>query len=361
MTLPITTPLRPMLAKATARLPEGDGWWYEPKWDGFRCIVVRDGDEVGLDSRNERPLTRYFPELLDPLRNALPDRCILDGEVVVVTPNGLDFDLLGQRIHPAESRVRRLSVETPASYVAFDLIALGDESLLDVAFRDRRTRLEELLAGVPAPIHLCPISDDPAVGADWFTRFEGAGFDGVIAKRAESTYQPNVRAMAKVKHQRTADVVVAGYRIHKDGNGVGSLLLGLFDDEGSLHHIGVASSFDVAARRRLLDEVAPYETDALATHPWRGWAEQSADSPSAQRMPGAPSRWSGQKELDWVPLRCELVCEIGYQGLTHGRLRHPGKFLRWRPDRDPSSCRYDQLDQVAPAELAAVFGPTGTR
>jgi len=355
MDLPVMPPFRPMLAKATDRLPDSDGLVFEPKWDGFRCIVFRDGDEVEFGSRNDRPLTRYFPELIDPIRTALPERCVVDGELVVATDTGLDFDLLGQRIHPAESRIRRLAAETPASFVAFDLIAFADRDLRGVAFGDRRRLLERALDGVAAPIHLCPATTDREVAADWFERFEGAGFDGVMAKPVDGTYQSDKRVQWKVKHKRTADVVVAGYRVHKDGHGVGSLLLGVYDDEARLHHLGVAAGFSAALREQLVDAVAPYEPGALADHPWREWAQLGAHEEGTQRMPGAPNRWNAKKDQSWVPLRIELVVEVAYEGLTAGRLRPPARFVRWRPDKTPDACRYDQMDQPAPAELHEIF------
>ena len=349
-------PFAPMLSKAADRLPEAPVGevLFEPKWDGFRCIVFRDGEEVVLGSRNEKPLTRYFPELLDPIRDMLPNRCVLDGEVVVATERGLDFDALGQRIHPAESRINRLAVETPASFVAFDLIALGDDDLTTRPFGERRRLLAETMATAAPPLHLSPITDDRALAADWFERFEGAGFDGVMAKPVADPYLPNKRSILKIKHQRTADMVVAGYRVHKDGQGVGSLLLGLHDDDGRLWSIGVASSFPAARRLELVDELAPYVDGGIEGHPWAQWGE--AEAHGETRMPGAPSRWSGGKDQSWVPLRCELVAEVGFQGLTSGRLRHPAKFLRWRPDKDAAECRYDQLDLAVPVELRQLFG-----
>lgn len=355
MTLPVMPPFRPMLSKAASGLPAGDDhdFTFEPKWDGFRCIIFRDGEQIGLGSRNEKPLTRYFPELLAPIRDMLPERVVLDGEVVVATDRGLDFDALGQRIHPAESRIARLSVETPASFVAFDLVALGDVDHQRTPFGERRRLLESIMDGVAPPLHLTPATTDRAVAAEWFTRFEGAGFDGVMAKPNADPYLQNKRSILKIKHQRTADVVVAGYRVHKDGNGVGSLLLGLFDDD-TLHSIGVASSFTAERRVELLDELAPFVDGGLDGHPWAAWGDAEAHATSG-RMPGAPSRWSGGRDQSWVPLRCELVAEMAYQGLTAGRLRHPAKFLRWRPDKTPEQCRYDQLDAPVPIELARLF------
>jgi ATP-dependent DNA ligase len=353
MHLPVVPPVRPMLAKSVRELPRGDGLCYEPKWDGFRCVVFRDGDEVELSSRGERPLTRYFPELVECCKDALPARCVADGEVVLVTGDGLDFDALQQRLHPAASRVRKLAAETPASFVAFDLLALGEKDLTAQPFRARRRELESVLATELTRVHLTPLTEDPALAQDWFDRFEGAGFDGVIVKRADMAYEQDKRVMLKVKHERTADCVVAGFRWHKDGAGVGSLLLGLFDRAGTLHHVGVASSFTAARRRELAGELAPLREDATAGHPWRDWAvPQGGDG----RMPGTVSRWTGGKDLSWEPLRPELVAEVRYEHLQAGRFRHGGRLVRFRPDRRPESCTYAQLDQAAPAELAALFG-----
>ncbi|MEV4206271.1 MULTISPECIES: ATP-dependent DNA ligase [Nocardia] len=356
MDLPVMPPVRPMLAKSTPSLPREPGLSYEPKWDGFRCIVFRDGDEIELGSRNDRPLTRYFPELAELLKAALPPRCVVDGEIVVVTDQGLDFDTLQQRLHPAASRVNKLAAETPASFVAFDLLALGDRDLTTEPFAQRRRELESLLDAAPGRIHLTPITQDPDVAQDWFTRFEGAGFDGVMAKSDELTYLQDKRVMLKIKHERTADCVVAGYRMHKDGEGVGSLLLGLFDDEGNLHHVGVASSFTAARRRELLGELAPLRENALDDHPWRNWADAVAQANADGKMPGGVSRWSGGKDLSWEPLRPELVAEVRYEHVQSGRFRHGGRLARFRADRTPESCTYAQLDEVAPAELDAIFG-----
>jgi ATP-dependent DNA ligase len=349
-------PVAPMLAKAIDDLPAAEGMLYEPKWDGFRCIVFRDGDEIELGSRNERPLTRYFPELLDPLRAALPPRVVVDGEVVVATERGLDFDALQQRIHPAQSRVARLSAETPASFVAFDLLALGNDSLLEVPLHERRALLDQALAGASGPVHLSPMTRDRDLAADWFVRFEGAGLDGVIAKPAEGTYEQNKRVQFKVKHRRTADCVVAGFRMHKDGDGVGSLLLGLFDDEQRLNHVGVASSFTARRRKELLGEVSLYLVDSIEDHPWRSWAEAQAHDQSSGRLPGGTSRWNAKKDLSWTPLRPELVAEVTFEQVQNGRFRHSSRLLRWRPDRTPESCTYRQLDEVPPYELAQIFG-----
>ncbi len=348
-------PVKPMLAKAVHEVPRAEGLCFEPKWDGFRCIVFRDGDELVLGSRNDRPLTRYFPELVELLRDALPDRCVVDGEIVVVTEGGLDFDALQQRLHPAESRVRRLAEETPSSFVAFDLLALGERDLTGEPFRERRLLLEGIVGGDLGRVHLTPTTDDPDVAEDWFTRFEGAGFDGVMAKPGDQPYLQDKRVMWKVKHQRTADCVVAGFRWHKDGEGVGSLLLGLFDDEGNLHHVGVASSFTAARRRELVDELAPLRADALEGHPWREWADAQAQVEAGGKMPGGQSRWNASKDLTWDPLRPELVAEVRYEHVLSGRFRHGGRLVRFRPDRTPESCTYAQLEEVAPAELASIF------
>jgi ATP-dependent DNA ligase len=340
-----------MLAKAAGELPEGADLCYEPKWDGFRCIVFRDGDDVELGSRNERPLTRYFPEVVQALRQNLPERCVGDGEIVIAGPGGLDFDALSQRIHPAASRIAQLAVSTPASFVAFDLLALGDDDLREHPFAERRARLAEALAASAPPVHLTPMTQDVAVARDWFSRFEGAGLDGVVVKASSLRYQPGKRVMVKVKHERTADCVVAGFRWHKEGPVVGSLLLGLFDAGDVLHHVGVASSFSAARRRELVGELQPYRAGAGTDHPW---AAQGA-APDA-RLPGGQSRWSAGKDLSWEPLRPELVCEVAYDHLQGDRFRHATTFRRWRPDRDPSSCTYGQLDTPVPSELAAVFG-----
>lgn len=348
-------PLLPMLAKSAPELPdapEGD-YWFEPKWDGFRCLVFRDGDDIVLGSRNDRPLTRYFPELLDPLLASLPDRCVVDGEIVVAGADGLDFEALQQRIHPAESRVNRLAEETPASFVAFDLIALGDQALLETPLAERRRLLEDAIDAPVAPIHVTPGTYDRSVATDWFSRFEGAGLDGVMAKNATGSYQPNKRAQLKIKHLRTADCVVAGFREHKNGDGPGSLMLGLYDEEGRLHNLGVASSFSVARRVELRSELAPYVTDDLSSHPWGGWADAAAHASEATgRLPGGPSRWNAKKDLSFTALRPELVVEVAYERVDAGRFRHSARFQRWRPDRDPASCTFAQLEVVPPVELS---------
>ena len=360
--LPFHPPIEPMLAKAADSLPEGDGWLFEPKWDGFRALVFRDGDEMLIQSRDLKPLDRYFPELAAPLRASIPERCVLDGEVVIAGDGGLQFEALLLRIHPAESRVRMLAEQSPASFVAWDLLALGDEDLRDSAQGERRTRLELALKGPLDPaVHLTPATTDRALAADWFDRFEGAGLDGVIAKRLEGTYQPGKRAMLKIKHQRTADCAVAGFRWHKNGPGthVGSLLLGLYDDGGTLHHVGVTSSFTWDRREALATELEPLRTNALDAHPWKEWAEWAvagAADASGQRLPGATSRWNRGKDLSWEPLRLERVAEVAYDHLQGDRFRHGTTFKRWRPDKQPSDCRYDQLEETAAFELAQIFG-----
>jgi ATP-dependent DNA ligase len=361
MRLPFQPPLEPMLAKAAAALPEGEGWLYEPKWDGFRAIVFRDGDEILTQSRDLKPLDRYFPELAEPLRAALPERCVVDGEIVIARDGALAFEALLLRIHPAGSRVRLLAAETPASFVAWDLLALGDEDLRAVPQGERRARLERVLAAPAPPVHLTPATVDRTLAADWFERFEGAGLDGVVAKRLDGAYQPGKRAMLKVKHARTADCVVAGFRWHKNGPGthVGSLLLGLYDDDGQLHHVGITSSFTWERRAELVDELAPLRERAIDDHPWAEWAEWAgsgtADA-SGQRLPGATSRWNRGKDLSWEPLRIERVCEVAYDHLQGDRFRHATTFRRWRPDKPPSDCRYDQLEVTPAFELARIFG-----
>ncbi len=352
MQLPVTPPVDPMLAKLVRELPVGD-LLYEPKWDGFRCLVFRDGDELLLQSRAKRPLDRYFPELRDPLLEQLPPRVVLDGELVVPVGDGLDFDALSNRIHPAASRVEMLAGTTPARFVAFDLLAIGDESLVTTPFRQRRERLEEVLAGVEAPIHRTPATTDPATATDWFRRFEGAGLDGVIAKPLGDAYAPGKRTLWKVKQERTADCVVGGFRVHKDGAGVGSLLLGLWDDAGQLVHVGVAAGFTEERRVQLRTELAALELDAdseaATNHPW-------VDTHGTGSTPRGQHRWSGQRgDSAWHPLRLELVAEVAYEQLQGDRFRHTARFRRWRPDRDVDSCRFDQLEVPPPAELADLF------
>jgi len=352
-------PIEPMLAKLTDTLPEGEGWLFEPKWDGFRALVFRDGDSVYLQSRDLKPLDRYFPELADPLRASLPPRVVLDGEIVIASPRGLDFDALQLRLHPAASRVAKLAAATPSSFVAFDLLAEGDDDLRGYPQAERRARLETALAGARGAVLLTPCTRDRALAAEWFHRFEGAGLDGVIAKHESTTYQPGKRSMVKVKHARTADCVVAGFRWHKNGPGtlIGSLLLGLYDAQGALHHVGVTSSFTMDKRKALAAELEPFRRGALESHPWKAWAEWGADG-AHQRMPGGQSRWSAGKDLSWEPLRIERVCEVKYDHLQGDRFRHAATFQRWRPDKPPSACRYDQLEVTPPAELAQLFGPS---
>jgi ATP-dependent DNA ligase len=355
MTLPFAPPLEPMLAKLADALPPGDGWLFEPKGDGFRALVFRDGDSLLIQSRDLKPLNRYFPELEEPIRRQVPARCVLDGEIVIAGPRGLDFTALQLRIHPAASRVALLAKESPASIVFWDLIAEGDEDLRSRPLGERRSRLERALSGAAAPVHLTPASVDRGLAAEWFGRFEGAGLDGVVAKRLDGAYQPGVRAMVKVKHQRTADCAVAGFRWHKNGPGthVGSLLLGLYDEGGVLHHVGVCSSFSAPVQRRLAEELAPLREGALAAHPWRDWQGAASD----RRLPGAGSRWNRGKDLSWEALRVERACEVAYDHLEGDRFRHATHFLRWRPDKRPEDCRYDQLEQTPPEELAKILGP----
>jgi ATP-dependent DNA ligase len=350
--LAVNPPIEPMLAKLSDELPDGD-YLYEPKWDGFRAIVFRGTSDVYIQSRDSRPLDRYFPELHDVLLERLPPDCVIDGEIVIATAHGLDFDALQLRLHPAASRVEKLAKETPSSLVAFDVLAIGQRDLMETPQSERREALEKLLARVRRPVHLTPVTRDRATALDWLTRFEGAGLDGVIAKLASGTYLPGKRAMIKVKHARTAECVVAGFRWHKSGNdAVGSLLLGLYDDSGVLQHVGVTSSFTMATRRHLAKELAPLRKNAMKDHPWREWAGAGAES---SRMPGAQSRWSAGKNLSWEPLRIERVCEVKYDHMQGDRFRHAAIFLRWRPDKLPQDCRYDQLEVTKPYELEKIF------
>jgi len=355
-------PIEPMLAKLVDALPPAEGFLFEPKWDGFRAIVFRPAPgEIAIQSRDLRPLDRYFPELDDALVERLPDGVIVDGEIVVVGARGLDFDALQQRLHPAASRVAKLAVQTPASFVAFDLLAERGKSLVDRPQHERRARLEALLADARPPLYLTPATLDGNVATRWLREFEGAGLDGVIAKPLDAAYQPGKRAMLKIKHARTADCVVAGFRWHKSTeeggpDAIGSLLLGLYDDAGVLHHVGVTSSFTMAVRRDLARELAPLRTNALRDHPWQHWAEQAGEQATAQRVPGATSRWSAGKDLAWQPLRAERVCEVKYDHLQGDRFRHATTFVRWRPDKPPGACRYDQLEVVAAYELKRIFG-----
>jgi ATP-dependent DNA ligase len=359
MALPFTPPLAPMLSSGADALPAGDGWQFEPKWDGFRTLVFRDGDELLLQSRDEKPLNRYFPELVAPLAAALPPRCVLDGEIVIVGPAGLDFEALLLRIHPAASRVKLLAAESPSSFVAWDLLALGDKDLREAPLAVRRERLEQVMGAAAPPVHLSPATRDRAQAEDWFRRFEGAGLDGVMAKRLDAPYRAGERTMIKVKHRRTADCVVAGFRWHRKGPGtmVGSLLLGLYDDAGTLHHVGVTAAFTNAMRKDLVTELAPLREHALEGHPWRDWADaQEEASALGQRLPGATSRWNRGKDLSWEPLRPERVSEVAYDHMQGTRFRHAAQFLRWRPDKRPADCRYDQLEVTPAYELARVFG-----
>jgi ATP-dependent DNA ligase len=361
-----------MLAKSVPDIPAG--MLYEPKWDGFRSIVFRDGADVEIGSRNERPMTRYFPELVAGFRRELPPRCVLDGEIVVVRGPGLDFEVLQQRIHPATSRVTLLAEHTPASFIAFDLLALGDDDLRDRPFRERRAMLGSALAEAGPPVFVTPSTDDEAVARTWFERFEGAGLDGVVAKPPSLRYCPDQRVMFKIKHARTADCVVAGFRWHKSGPVVGSLLLGLYTDDGELNHVGVAASFPMARRRALLDELAAYRMGDFDGHPWAAWAGSLVGNPDAMtasgpgvaggpgapgaaaaRLPGGLSRWNRDKDLSWEPLRPELVCEVAYDHMEGNRFRHTAQFRRWRPDREPRSCTYAQLDRPVSVDLAGVL------
>jgi ATP-dependent DNA ligase len=361
MRLPFAPPLEPMLAKLADELPTGDGWLFEPKWDGFRAIVFRDGDETFIQSRDQKPLDRYFPELAPALRESLPERCVVDGEIVIPGADGLDFESLLLRIHPAASRVRMLAEQTPASFVGWDLLALGDEDLRGVAQAERRERIELALGYAQPPIHLTPATRDVAVARDWFERFEGAGLDGVIAKPLGLAYQPGKRAMLKIKHARTADCAVAGFRWHKNGlaTHVGSLLLGLYDERGKLNHVGITSSFTWQRRAELAKELEPLRSSARDGHPWAEWAEWAAfgaADASGSRMPGATSRWNRGKDLSWEPLRIERVVEVAYDHLQGDRFRHATTFKRWRLDKQPADCRYDQLETTAPFELQRIFG-----
>jgi ATP-dependent DNA ligase len=357
MDLAVNPPVLPMLAKRVSGLPPGDGWIFEPKWDGFRTLIFRDGDEVFIQSRDEKPLNRYFPELIAPLKAQLPKRCVLDGEIVIAIDDELSFDLLQMRLHPAESRVKKLAGETPASIVFFDLLCEGSHSLCEKPFGARRKKLEEILGDAKPPLHLTPATRDRAIADDWFRRFEGAGLDGVVAKPEDGTYEPNKRVMFKVKHERECDCVVAGFRWHKTGGKtkLGSLLLGLYDDSGSLQHVGVCASFTDVKRRELVKFLDPYRKKALADHPWKAWAAEEHADGEPHRMPGGQSRWSSGKDLSWEPLRPELVVEVAYDHMQGDRFRHTAQFRRWRDDKRPRDCTYEQLEVVPPQELAAIF------
>src|SRR5947209_6139099 len=353
MSLPVKPPVKPMLAKLSRDLPEGDGLLYEPKWDGFRCIAFRDGDDIELGSRNERAMNRYFPELVQSLKANLPVRCVVDGEMVIATDHGLDFDALQMRIHPAASRVKKLAAEMPSSFVAFDVLAIDDRDLREVPFSARRAELESIGKTFEPPVYVTPLTADVGVAENWFNHFEGAGLDGVVVKRKDLPYCEDQRVMVKVKHQRTCDCVVAGFRWHKSGGVIGSLLLGLYDTDGNLHHVGVAGAFTVARRKELVEELAPYRENALDGHPWAGWAE--AITASGGAMPGGLSRWSQGKDMSWEPLRPELVCEVAYEHMQGDRFRHAAHFQRRRPDRDPQSCTYAQPEVGVPFALADVL------
>ncbi|MEV6110340.1 ATP-dependent DNA ligase [Streptomyces sp. NPDC051940] len=352
MDLPVMPPVRPMLAKSAKKIPPG--MQYEAKWDGFRAIVYRDGDELEIGSRTGKPLTRYLPELVEALKANLPERIVVDGEIVIVRDGRLDFDAITERIHPAASRVKLLSETTPASFVAFDILALGDDSLMDTPLTGRRAALEQALAKARPPVHLAPATTDIEVAQGWFESYEGAGLDGVIAKPLDLLYRPNERLMTKVKHERTADVVVAGFRWHKSGPVVGSILLGLYDGQGALQHVGVCAAFSMQRRAELVTELEPLRMDSVEDHPWADWADEEAHE--SARLPGAPSRWSGQKDLSWVPLRPERVLEVAYDHMENGRrFRHTAQWRRWRPDREPRSCTFEQLDEPLSYDLSEVL------
>ena len=352
---PIDPPVEPMLSRVAEDIPPADGFLFEPKWDGFRAIVFRGGGEVFIQSRDLKPLDRYFPELHDGLIRALPDGCVVDGEIVIATPHGLDFDLLQMRLHPAASRVAKLSKQTPASFVAFDLLAGAGRDLRSTPFAGRREQLERLLRKTEDPVHLTPMTRARDVAVEWLARFEGAGLDGVMAKPEAMKYEPGKRVMFKIKHSRTADCVVAGFRWHKTGPGtlVGSLLLGLYDDSGRLQHVGVTSSFTMQKRKELASLLEPLRTDAMKDHPWREWANAAGET---NRMPGGQSRWSAGKDLSWEPVRIERVCEVKYDHMQGDRFRHAAVFVRWRADKEPKDCTYAQLEVTAPYELERVFG-----
>ena len=345
-----------MLAKRIDAIPADDKWSFEPKWDGFRALIFRNGPEIEIQSRDTKSLNRYFPELVAVLLEQLPQRCVLDGEIVIAGPSGLDFEALQQRIHPAASRVKMLAESMPSSVVFFDLLCVGDEDLTGVPSEERRTRLEAALANAKAPVHITPSTRDHATAEDWFKRFEGAGLDGVMAKPLAGRYEPDKRSMLKVKHERDCDCVVAGFRWHKNGDGtlIGSLLLGLYDGAGKLQHVGVCASFTAAKRQELVAFLEPYNANALTNHPWAGWAESFVDG----RMPGGQSRWSQGKDLSWEPLRPELVVEVAYEHMQGDRFRHMAQFRRWRTDKAPADCTYAQLEVVAPQELNEIF-PSG--
>lgn len=357
MPFPIASPVLPMLAKRVDAIPEAEGWSFEPKWDGFRAVIFRDGDELLIQSRDGKPLDRYFPELREPLLAQLPARCVLDGEIVIAGPGGLDFELLSLRIHPAASRVKMLAEQTPAQVVFFDLLAIGDENLHEKPFSERRARLEQILieSAGRRMLHITPTTTDQTTARDWFQRFEGAGLDGVMAKKLDGPYTPDKRTMLKIKHERDCDCVVAGFRWHKRGENtlIGSLLLGLYDATGKLQHVGTCASFTEAKRRELVEFLAPYREGATEGHPWAGWGGQNEQG---SRMPGAQSRWSSGKDLSWELLRPELVIEVAYEHMQGDRFRHLAHFRRWRTDKAPQDCTYSQLEVVPPQELMELFG-----
>jgi ATP-dependent DNA ligase len=358
MDLPVNPPVLPMLAQRVSDLPAEGDWIFEPKWDGFRALVFRDGGEILIQSREEKPLNRYFPEVVEALLDRLPERCVLDGEIVIAGANGLDFDSLQLRLHPAASRVKLLAKQIPASVVFFDILAEGNRDLRNEPFESRRRELERLLGGATPPVHVTPATRDVTVAADWFRRFEGAGLDGVMAKPTGGVYEPDKRTMLKVKHERDCDCVVAGFRWYRKGEpaSVGSLLLGLFDDAGALQHVGVCASFTAAKRLELVEFLTPYRENALAGHPWGAWAEGiTAMGEMGRRMPGGLSRWSQGKDLSWEPLRPELVAEVAYEHMQGTRFRHMAHLRRWRTDKRPRDCTYAQLEVIAPHELAAIF------
>ncbi|NUP09056.1 MAG: ATP-dependent DNA ligase [Polyangiaceae bacterium] len=357
MDLVVPPPIAPMLSKRAESLPEGPGWLFEPKWDGFRTLVFRDGDEILLQSRDQKPMNRYFPEIIPHLLEQLPKKCVLDGEIVIAREGALDFEALQLRIHPAASRVKMLGEQMPSSMVFWDVLALGDEDLKSVPFGDRRKRLEQILVGVKPPIHITPATPDRAVAHDWFMRFEGAGLDGVMAKPISGAYEPDKRSMFKIKHERTCDCVVAGFRWHKNGKGtlVGSLLLGLYDKNNSLQFIGVTASFTEKKRRELAAFLEPYREGALESHPWKDWAEWEGTHTGEGRRPGATSRWNRDKDLSWEALRTELVVEVAYDHMQGTRFRHTAQFRRWRTDKPPADCRFDQLEVTPPFELSQIF------
>jgi len=357
MDFPIEPPIQPMLAKLVEGLPDDGDLSFEPKWDGFRAIVFRGSSDLYIQSRDSKPLDRYFPDLHQSMLDLLPPGCVIDGEIVIATSHGLDFDALQPRLHPAQSRSAKLARETPASFVAFDALAANGKDIMAMAQHERRAQLDALLGRSKPPLHLTPMTREHRVAVEWLRQFEGAGLDGVIAKHRDLPYQPGKRAMLKVKHVRTADCVVAGFRWYKESkDAVGSLLLGLYDAAGVLHHVGVTSAFTMATRKALANELAPLRRDALENHPWRDWADAQAQA--SARMPGGQSRWSAGKDLSWEPLRIERVCEVKYDHLQGDRFRHATHFLRWRPDKPPADCRYDQLEVTAPYELKKVFGAT---